>query len=457
VLLSPLSCRDQIIAYKSTQSVSREKDPLMEVLMLGWEFPPLISGGLGVATYGMVKALRASANIRLIVPRSHPSSSLENVRIVGVDRALKEELIREGRAYDLGDLVDDLQRIPLELSSYHSIRALLEETEHPSVMHESHTVKSLTQLGSYFEGHEAYGPDIQRKVYLFSRLADLLSRNLDFKIIHAHDWVTYPAGMRIQARTGKPLVLHVHALETDRAGSEVRNGVYELEHRALRAADSIIAVSEYTRDQLKRHYGIPPHRVHVVHNGIDPRPTQRRTHPFRDKLVVFLGRVTRQKGPEFLLETAQKVVRVYPRVKFVVAGTGDAFIPLLETAAYRKLGRKFLFTGFLDRRRVDELLSMADVYFMPSVSEPFGLTALEAAQFGVPGVLSRQSGAHEVLPALTADFWDTDKYANYIYALLQYNALHDDLARRSREMASRVTWDAAAAKIAQIYRSLILN
>src|SRR5690606_6430539 len=145
------------------------------------------------------------------------------------------------------------------------------------------------------------------------------------------------------------------------------------------------------------------------------------------------------------------------RVKFVVAGTGDAFIPLLETAAYRKLGRKFLFTGFLDRRRVDELLSMADVYFMPSVSEPFGLTALEAAQFGVPGVLSRQSGAHEVLPALTADFWDTDKYANYIYALLQYNALHDDLARRSREMASRVTWDAAAARIAQIYRGLIPN
>src|SRR5690606_28027076 len=222
-------------------------------------------------------------------------------------------------------------------------------------------------------------------------------------------------------------------------------------------ADTIIAVSEYTRDQLKRHYGIPPRRVNVVHNGIDPRTTQRRAHPFRDKLVVFLGRVTRQKGPEFLLETAEKVVRVYPRVKFVVAGTGDAFIPLLETMAYRKLGGKFLFTGFLDRRRVDELLSMADVYFMPSVSEPFGLTAVEAALFGGPGVISRQSGAHEVRPALTADVWDTGKYANYIYALFQYNALHDALSRRSREMASQVTWDAAAAKIAQIYRGLVLN
>lgn len=428
----------------------------MEVLMLGWEFPPLISGGLGVATYGMVKALRASANIRLIVPRS-PSSTLENVRIVGVDRALREDLVREGQAYDLSTLVDELQRIPLELSSYHSIRSILEEAEHQSIPGESRTVKSLTELGNYFEGHESYGPDIQRKVHLFSRLADLLSRNLDFKIIHAHDWVTYPAGLRIQARTGKPLVLHVHALETDRAGSEVRNEVYELERHALHSADSIIAVSEYTRDQLARHYGIPPHRVAVVHNGIDPRPAQRRAHPFRDKLVVFLGRVTRQKGPEFLLETAEKVVRVYPRVKFVVAGTGDAFVPLLETTARRKLGKKFIFTGFLDRRRVDALLSMADVYFMPSVSEPFGLTALEAAQFGVPGVLSRQSGAHEVLPSLTADLWDTDKYANYIHALLRYNALHDDLARRSREMASRVTWDAAAAKIAQIYRSLILN
>jgi glycosyltransferase involved in cell wall biosynthesis len=429
----------------------------MEVLMLGWEFPPLFSGGLGVATYGMVKALRSSASIRLIVPRTNPSSRLGNVRIVGVDRALKEELIREGRTYDLSALVGELQRIPLELSSYHSIRAILEEEEHESAAEQTGTMTAWTDLGRYFEGHESYGPDIQRKVYLFSRLADLLSRKLDFRIIHAHDWVTYPAGLRIRARTGKPLVLHVHALETDRAGSEVRNEVYELERRALNRADAIIAVSEYTRDQLGRHYGIPKHRVAVVHNGIDPRSTGRRTHAFRDKLVVFLGRVTRQKGPEFLLETAEKVLRVYPRVKFVVAGTGDAFVPLLETAAWKKLGSKFLFTGFLDRRKVDDLLSMADVYFMPSVSEPFGLTALEAAQFGVPGVLSRQSGAHEVLPALTADFWDTDKYANYIHALLRYNALHDDLARRSREIASRLTWDEAAAKVAQVYRSLVPN
>lgn len=428
----------------------------MEVLMLGWEFPPLISGGLGVATYGMVKALRASADIRLIVPRSHPSSGLENVRILGVNRALKEELAREAQAYDLGSLVEEVQAIPLELSSYHSIQSIFEHSE--QALHEqTGTASTWTELGRYFEGREAYGPDIQRKVYLFSRLADVLSRKLDFKIIHAHDWVTYPAGLRIQARTGKPLVLHVHALETDRAGSEVRNNIYELERRALIRADTIIAVSEYTRDQLARHYGIPKQRVAVVHNGIDPRPAQRRTHAFRDKLVVFLGRVTRQKGPEFLLETAEKVVRVYPRVKFVVAGTGDAFVPVLETAAWKKLGRKFIFTGFLDRRHVEDLLSMADVYFMPSVSEPFGLTALEAAQFGVPGVLSRQSGAHEVLPALTADFWDTDKYANYIHALLRYSALHDDLARQSREGASRLTWDRAAEKIAQIYRGLIAN
>lgn len=429
----------------------------MEVLMLGWEFPPLISGGLGVATYGMVKALRTSASIRLIVPRSHLSSGLDNVRIVGVDRALREELLREGRAHDLGALVEDIQRIPLELSPYHSTQSILERLEQEALTEQRGVETVSTELGRYFEGHESYGPDIQRKVYLFSRLADLLSRKLDFRIIHAHDWVTYPAGLRIQARTGKPLVLHVHALETDRAGSEVRNDVYELERDALTHADAIIAVSEYTRQQLERHYGIPTRRVSVVHNGIDPRPTQRRTHAFRDKLVVFLGRVTRQKGPEFLLETAEKVIRVYPRVKFVVAGTGDAFVPLLETAAWKKLGKRFLFTGFLDRRRVDDLLSMADVYFMPSVSEPFGLTALEAAQFGVPGVLSQQSGAHEVLPSLTADFWDTDKYANYIHALLRYGALHDDLARRSREMASRLTWDAAAAKIAQIYRDLIPN
>lgn len=425
--------------------------------MLGWEFPPLFSGGLGVATYGLVKALRSSASIRLIVPRSDPASALENVRVIGVNNALKERLTHEGKAHDLATLVNDVGQIPLTISPYgfpagtpHAEEEALQEFLQRLPAGET----PPAQLGRYFEGPDAYGRDIHRKVYLFSYLADYLSRRDDFKVIHAHDWVTYPAGMKIHQRTGRPLVLHVHALETDRAGHEVRNDIFQLERTALKSADAIIAVSEYTRQQLGRHYDIMPERVTVVHNGVDPVDVPRRQHRFRDKLVVFLGRVTRQKGPEFLLETAAKVVRVYPRVKFVVAGTGDEFTHLLDSTAYQKLGRKFVFTGFLDKQRVNELLSMSDVYFMPSVSEPFGLTALEAAQHGVPGVLSRQSGALEVLPALSADFWDTDKYANCIYALLSYPALHGELAASAKGCVKTLTWDQAAVKIAKVYHSL---
>lgn len=429
----------------------------MNVLMLGWEFPPLFSGGLGVATYGLVKALRASANIRLIVPRSDPSTHLENVHIIGVSNALRERLTREAAVYDLATLVDDVRQIPLGLSPYSFPDYVSDEEEKALQAY----LESLpagerlpSELGKYFEGPDAYGKNIHRKVYLFSHLADHLSRHHDFGVIHAHDWVTYPAGMKIHERTGKPLVLHVHALETDRAGHEVRNSIFDLEKTALQRADAIIAVSEYTKRQLALHYDIAPRRVTVVHNGVDPVDGSRRRHKLRDKLVVFLGRVTRQKGPGFLLETAAKLVRVYPRVKFVVAGTGDEFTHLLETTAYEKLGSKFIFTGFLDKQRVNELLSMSDVYFMPSVSEPFGLTALEAAQHGVPGVLSRQSGALEVLPALSADCWDTDKYANCIYALLSYPALHNELAVSAKSRVATLTWDQAAEKIARVYHSL---
>ena len=221
-------------------------------------------------------------------------------------------------------------------------------------------------------------------------------------------------------------------------------------------ADRIVAVSEYTKGQLIKHYGIAPDRISVVHNGIDGTSVTRKAGAIRDKLVVFLGRITHQKGPFLLLETAEKVLRVYPRVKFVVAGTGDLFHDVLHSAAYRKIGSKFIFTGFLDKKKVTELLAMADVYFMPSVSEPFGLSALEAAQYRVPAVLSAQSGVAEILKSsLQADFWDSDKMANYIHALLRYQALHCELTDGAAREANASSWDVTAEKLISIYNELI--
>jgi glycosyltransferase involved in cell wall biosynthesis len=304
-----------------------------------------------------------------------------------------------------------------------------------------------------FSGTDVYGFDIKHKIQVYAELVNELTSDGKFDVIHAHDWITFTAGIQVKRSSQKPLVLHIHSLETDRAGENTRNEIYWLEKEAMMLADRIISVSHFTKAQITKHYDIDASKIHVIHNGIDPCPKVRIPHVLRDKLVVFLGRITHQKGPEFLVETAEKVTRVYDRVKFVVAGTGDQFAHLLESSAYRKLGRKFIFAGFLTKEKVEELFSMADVYFMPSISEPFGITALEAVQHGVPTVLSTNSGVAEVMKSsLKADFWDTDKYANYIYALLKYNTLNKHLTDTANKELNGLTWDHAAEKLLKVYQ-----
>jgi glycogen(starch) synthase len=422
--------------------------------MLGWEFPPLFSGGLGVATYGMVKALRHDVDINLIIPSYSASSSLANINIIGLNAITAHELDVERLKFSLGDLTN-VHRLPLSVSPYHFINEEIERALHKEEAVNFTSERTMEMINQIFSDSNVYGYNVMHKVYLYTLLADQIARNLDFDIIHAHDWITFAAGIKIKQNTGKPLVLHVHSLETDRAGESTRNAIYHLEKEGLLQADRIFSVSQFTKDQIIKHYEIDPSKIHVVHNGIDPADLPRKPHILRDKLVVFLGRLTHQKGPEFLLETAEKVSKVYPRVKFVVAGTGDQFAHILETSAYKKLGSKFIFAGFLSKAKVDELLSMADVYFMPSISEPFCLNALEAAQHHVPSVLSTQSGAAEVMKAsLKADFWDTDKYANYIYALLKYGTLNQQLSESAKAELDGLTWDHTARKIFNVYQQL---
>lgn len=422
--------------------------------MLGWEFPPMFSGGLGVATYGMVKSLRHKAHIKLIIPSNSGSVNLSDVAIIGLNKVFSSESASGQSSYE--DLTTSVHRIPLTLSPYHHINEEIVKNNLDQYDIHSEDIRTTEIIHDLFSGKDIYGPDILKKIALYTQLAEQIASDKDYDVIHAHDWITFSAGVRIKKMSGKPLVLHVHSLETDRAGESCRNKIYTVEKEAMTDADRIFAVSQFTKDQIIQHYSIDPSKINVVHNGIDPRNISRKPHQLRDKLVVFLGRITHQKGPEFLLETAEKVARVYPRVKFVVAGTGDQFAHLLETSAYKKMGSKFIFAGFLSKPGVDELLSMADVYFMPSVSEPFGITALEAAQHRVPGVLSMQSGAAEVLKAsLKADFWDTDKYANYIYALLKYNVLNNELSEHAKAELDHITWDHAAQKIWDGYQQLL--
>jgi glycogen synthase len=431
---------------------------MTKVLMLGWEFPPLFSGGLGIATYGLVKALSPRADIRLIIPQASASTDLNNVNIIGLNQLTAKTLDLEALAFNFSFPNTTVHQLPISISPYHYTNELIGKSQPEALDSLSSDRIAIEVINNIFSGKEIYGNDIMHRIYLFSKLAEEIAADGDFEVIHAHDWVTYSAGINIKNRTGKPLVIHVHALETDRAGEHARNEIYWLERSGMEAADKIIAVSYYTKQQIIEHYQIDERKIEVVHNGIDPATIVRTQHKLKDKLVVFLGRLTHQKGPKYIVETAEKILRVYPRVKFVVAGTGDQFAHLLETSAHKKMGRHFIFTGFLSKAKVNELLALADVYFMPSVSEPFGLTALEAAQHSVPSVISAQSGASEVMKAsLKADHWDTDKHANYIHALLRYPALHKRISEDANREIEEVTWDHAADKVLTIYNQLRSN
>jgi hypothetical protein len=314
---------------------------------------------------------------------------------------------------------------------------------------------TIEQLAAFKAG-DLYGPDLGSKVIEFSKVAAKLAMLEPFDIIHAHDWMTFLAGVEVKKATGKPLVVHVHALQYDRAGADARGWIYDLEKYGMEEADRIIPVSRYTGEIIATHYGINPNKIRPVHNGADPVEAFETKKKFPEKLVLFLGRLTSQKGPEFFLETASRVIAVNPHVRFVVAGTGEKLRPLIESGAFRGLGAHFHFTGFLDKEKVNDLLSMTDVYCMPSVSEPFGLSALEAAQFGIPAVISKQSGVAEVLQgALKADYWDVELMARHINDLLTDDELRAKVIEQAKLDIAASTWDAAAAKVLKIYMELL--
>lgn len=425
----------------------------LRVLKLGWEFPPLINGGLGVACLGLSQALAKHVDLTVLVPKSFPDSPFETFALRSLNQLAVEDIAAAEHRYRYESFAQ-IRRIPIFLDPYdigpESLAAL--ETSPANEITFSKTTRS--QLDSFKTG-DLYGPDLGSKVIEFSKVAAKLALLEDFDLIHAHDWMTYLAGVEVKKATGKPLVVHVHALQYDRSGADDRGWIYDIEKYGMAQADAVIPVSRYTGEIIASHYHIDPRKIRPVHNGAEPVATFATRKKFPEKLVLFLGRLTSQKGPEFFLETAARVIAQNPAVRFVVAGTGEKLRPLIETGAFHGLGGHFHFTGFLDKEKVHDLLSMTDVYCMPSVSEPFGLSALEAAQFGIPAVISKQSGVAEVLKgALLADYWDVELMARHINDLLTDDALRARVVGQARLDIAASTWDAAAAKVLTIYQEL---
>lgn len=428
---------------QSLQAFSGKK-----VLMLGWEFPPIQSGGLGVACYGLARALREIIPLRFVVPRTVDASVLEGVELVGLNHMAKSKRITAPELARLEGSLPELEYYQLSAVACDSVRKGY--LSQPGLAHIS--------FAELFEDPEVYGPKLLQKVSAFAEaVVEEFGYNVDFDLIHAHDWLTYLAGVRLKKKTGKPLVVHVHALETDRAGRDVRNTMYYVERLGLQMADKVIAVSEYTRQMVHEHYGIRDDKIVAIHNGIDPQPVFRQEHHVPEKIVAFIGRLTHQKGPFYLLETAEKVIRDFPNVRFVIAGTGDKMKEMIDWTAFKGLSRNFLFTGFINRQKVEQLLAVADVYFMPSVSEPFGLTALEAAQFGIPCVISKQSGVAELLEhAIKADYFDTDTFAREILRLLRDDEYRHQVAGRIGHQLEEMKWDDAALRVVRVYRDFLI-
>jgi len=428
----------------------------LKVLMLGWEFPPIINGGLGIASQGIAKALSSVVDLTMILPKTSANYVLDNVDLIGIN-SLNLEHLKEEISHSETVIVGTKSVIvPVDLLPYQPVYESEIEIQEEIQEQLNHNFPEINQEDIKSFAGEIYGNDIWEKIDKYAKIATNIAATKEFDVIHAHDWMTFLAGLTIKEKFGKPLVLHIHSLETDRAGIGSRGSVYQLEQYAAQQADAIIAVSQYTASVLVHHYGIDADKITVVHNGIEPISAFKTEKPFPEKLVVFLGRLTGQKGPDYFLETAQKVMLAYPNVRFVIAGTGEKLKALIETGAYKQLGTRLHFTGFSPREKVFEMLSMADVYCMPSVSEPFGLSALEAASFGVPIVISNQAGVSEVLPsALRADFWDVIGMARQIVSLLRDKELSNQKVKEAYKDLEEVSWAFAAEKSVALYEKLL--
>jgi glycosyltransferase involved in cell wall biosynthesis len=428
----------------------------VRVFMLGWEFPPFISGGLGTACYGLTRAMdQLGMKVTFVLPKMIQSEYATHVRLL--TPASRRRQIHRVRSQSTWRNVR-FRPIRSTLQAYVTPDAYVERIERTLGLKRD-TESRLAGSGDAKRGVD-YGGDLYREVHRYASMAAELARDEDFDVIHAHDWMTYPAGIAVAEMTGKPLIVHVHSTEFDRSGEHVNQMVYDIEREGMERADRVIAVSHLTRSIILSRYGIRADKVDVVYNGVDrSRATPLANMSVRrdEKLVLFLGRITMQKGPEYFLQAAKKVLEVMDNVKFVMAGSGDMMYRAVELAAALGIGQKVLFTGFLRGDDVRRIYQMADLYVMPSVSEPFGIAPLEALDNDVPAIISKQSGVSEVLRhVLKVDFWDVNEMANKIVAVLKYPPLQMTLRNHGNFEVRKLHWKDAARNCLRVYREMLV-
>lgn len=484
--------------------------------MLGWEFPPFMAGGLGTAVEGLTRSLvKQGHEVVFILPQPVPEGHQSHVELIGPrvlaqrakalrtgaispqpasggadpepmdpahqrDPQLIETLSRRIEEFESSypssypgvDVGNTLTRLIEEIRESRAVQANAQEALRDPSGFKALQTASATQIADAFDalvdsvhglgtGDSGYGSDLFGDAQRYARLVAALGLTEKFDVIHAHDWLTYQAGLLLKQITGKPLVCHIHATEFDRSGEHINQGVYDIERAGMQGADRVVAVSRLTKAIVHAKYGVEDSKIDVVYNGVaqhDAQPQRGAAIERDERIVLFLGRITMQKGPEYFIEAAKRVLEKEEKVKFVVAGSGDMAVRMIEHAASIGIGHKVLFTGFLRGRDVDRVYQMADCYVMPSVSEPFGIAPLEAMRNDVPVIVSKQSGVSEVLThALKVDFWDTDEMANKIVAVLRYPPLGQTLREHGRFELRGLNWDGAAEKCVKVYGRAIAS
>lgn len=434
----------------------------MRVLMFGWEFPPHIAGGLGTACYGMTRGLaRNDVEVTFVMPKASGDEDERFVKVVNASDV--EARYCDSSIEGADDIMRKISFIHIDSNMVPYIspeewNTYREEYERTGRKFWEREGDSWTQRYT-FSGK--YGANLMEEVARYAVVAAEVARQLEgqFDVIHAHDWLTYFAGIAAKRVSGKPLVVHMHATSFDRSsGDNIDTRVYDIERAGMAAADRVIAVSNLTRNIVIEKYGIDAKKVVTVHNAVRfaEKESEVPERGVEDKIVTFLGRITYQKGPDYFVEAAAKVLKRVPNVRFVMAGSGDMMNHVIRRVARLGIADRFHFTGFLKGDDVHKMFQLSDVYIMPSVSEPFGISPLEAMRSNVPVIISKQSGVAEVLDyAVKVDYWDVDAMADAIYGFVKYPALSKMFAEKGLEEVIGLKWNNAAAKVKAVYEDAI--
>lgn len=416
------------------------------ILMIGWEYPPHITGGLAIASRGLARALGSLGHkIYFVVPRITGDEPRDpNVTVIGVN------------SKEIPLSPEELQQFLLDTMHLYGT-SVYARPGNPAETRELAAIP-MNAMQTIAELQGGYGDRLYSEIQAFAEFVSRIAAHLSFDLIHAHDWMTYPAGLYAAHVSGRPLIAHVHATEFDRSGDHPNQYVYDLERHTFLNCQGVITVSNYTRSILISQYGVPADRIHPVYNAaeFDMQYHGGVSRPVREKIVLFLGRITFQKGPDYFVRAARKVIEEYNNVRFVMVGSGDMYHRMIEMAADLGIGRYFHYTGFLKRPDIDRIFRMSDLYVLPSVSEPFGISVLEAMVAGVPVIVSRQSGVAEIIEnCIKVNFWDVDEMAHHILRVLRDENLHRQLAEGGRSEALSLSWEESAKKISSIYAKII--